>query len=108
MPIPPKPVPMTRTVGSCATREAFMTVRLFGLRREGNLPQSTERRRNNAGIAPTGSIESTTLDAYLRVTMVNQVGVFLGMKTTLRGLRVSDASAYCTGTEFVVDGGRMS
>jgi 3alpha(or 20beta)-hydroxysteroid dehydrogenase len=43
---------------------------------------------NNAGISAPGTIATTTLDEYLRLIMVNQVGVFLGMKAALRGLRV--------------------
>jgi 3alpha(or 20beta)-hydroxysteroid dehydrogenase len=35
---------------------------------------------NNAGIFKTGGILNTTLDDYLRVIQVNQVGVFLGMR----------------------------
>jgi 3alpha(or 20beta)-hydroxysteroid dehydrogenase len=42
---------------------------------------------NNAGIAPNGTIESTTLDAYLQVVMINQVGVFLGMKHAFPALK---------------------
>jgi len=48
---------------------------------------------NNAGIiTPMGSTEKTTLDEYMQVTMVNQIGVFLGMKVALRGLRVQGGS----------------
>lgn len=42
---------------------------------------------NNAGILADGGIESTALADYLRVVMVNQVGVFLGMKAALPALR---------------------
>ncbi len=38
---------------------------------------------NNAGILMTGSIAETSLDEYMRVLQVNQVGVFLGMKAVL-------------------------
>jgi len=42
---------------------------------------------NNAGILAEGGIASTALADYLRVIMVNQVGVFLGMKAALPALR---------------------
>lgn len=35
---------------------------------------------NNAGIFKVGGIANTTLDDYMRVIQVNQVGVFLGMR----------------------------
>ena len=35
---------------------------------------------NNAGIFEQGSVMDTTLDAYMRTILINQVGVFLGMK----------------------------
>ena len=38
---------------------------------------------NNAGILAMGSIAETSLDDYMRVVQVNQVGVFLGMKAAL-------------------------
>jgi len=38
---------------------------------------------NNAGILMTGSIAETSLDDYMRVLQVNQVGVFLGMKAVI-------------------------
>ncbi len=38
---------------------------------------------NNAGILVTGSIAETSLDEYMHVVLVNQVGVFLGMKAVL-------------------------
>lgn len=36
---------------------------------------------NNAGVAHGGPLAMTSLDDYMGVIMVNQVGVFLGMKT---------------------------
>ncbi len=36
---------------------------------------------NNAGVLDFTPLEKTTLDAYLRVIMINQVGTFLGIKT---------------------------
>src|SRR5581483_10167710 len=36
---------------------------------------------NNAGIAPVAPLFQTSLDMYRRVVDVNQVGVFLGMRT---------------------------
>ena len=38
---------------------------------------------NNAGILSTSSIAETSLDDYMRVLQVNQIGVFLGMKAVL-------------------------
>ncbi len=38
---------------------------------------------NNAGILRMGSIAETSIDEYMQVVQVNQVGVFLGMKTVL-------------------------
>jgi 3alpha(or 20beta)-hydroxysteroid dehydrogenase len=43
---------------------------------------------NNAGISLNGGVESTPLTDYLRLVMINQVGVFLGMKAALPALRV--------------------
>jgi 3alpha(or 20beta)-hydroxysteroid dehydrogenase len=42
---------------------------------------------NNAGIAHLAPLERTTLDDYLRVIMVNQVGVFLGMRAVIPAMR---------------------
>jgi len=42
---------------------------------------------NNAGILVEGGIADTSLADYLRVMMVNQVGVFLGMRAALPALR---------------------
>lgn len=36
---------------------------------------------NNAGIFERGTVMDTTLEAYMRTVNINQVGVFLGMKT---------------------------
>ena len=36
---------------------------------------------NNAGIFERGSVMDTSLEAYMRTININQVGVFLGMKT---------------------------
>jgi 3alpha(or 20beta)-hydroxysteroid dehydrogenase len=38
---------------------------------------------NNAGVLAMGTIAETSLDDYMRVIQVNQVGVFLGMKAVL-------------------------
>jgi 3alpha(or 20beta)-hydroxysteroid dehydrogenase len=38
---------------------------------------------NNAGILATGSLAETSLDDYMKVIQVNQIGVFLGMKAVL-------------------------
>lgn len=42
---------------------------------------------NNAGIVSLGPIEQTAESEYRRVIDVNQVGVFLGMKTVLHSMR---------------------
>ena len=47
---------------------------------------------NNAGIFTPGSIASTSLDDYLRIVNVNQVGVFLGMKAALPALKAQGGS----------------
>ncbi len=44
---------------------------------------------NNAGIFGGGGIEATALDDYLRTVMVNQTGVFLGMKAALPALKIN-------------------
>jgi 3alpha(or 20beta)-hydroxysteroid dehydrogenase len=44
---------------------------------------------NNAGILRFGSIDDTTLDDYLAVIRVNQIGVFLGIRAALPALRRS-------------------
>jgi 3alpha(or 20beta)-hydroxysteroid dehydrogenase len=42
---------------------------------------------NNAGILFTGLIEDTTLDDYMRIVNVNQVGCWLGMKTAVAAMK---------------------
>lgn len=42
---------------------------------------------NNAGILRLGSIEDLTLEDYLEVVRVNQVGVFLGMRAAIPAMR---------------------
>ena len=44
---------------------------------------------NNAGIVRTGTLEKQTLDDYMAVVNVNQVGVFLGMKAVVAAMRAS-------------------
>lgn len=44
---------------------------------------------NNAAILRGGSIEEQTLDEYMTVVAVNQVGCWLGMKTSLPALRAA-------------------
>jgi len=44
---------------------------------------------NNAGILRSGTVETTTLDDYLQVVMVNQVGCFLGMQTVAPAMQAS-------------------
>ena len=41
---------------------------------------------NNAGILRFGPLAATTLDEYLEVIRVNQVGVFLGMRAVVDGM----------------------
>jgi 3alpha(or 20beta)-hydroxysteroid dehydrogenase len=42
---------------------------------------------NNAGILRTGSLESTSLEEYMAVVRINQVGVFLGMRAVVPAMR---------------------
>jgi 3alpha(or 20beta)-hydroxysteroid dehydrogenase len=42
---------------------------------------------NNAAIVKVGSVEDTTLEDYLAVHAVNQVGVFLGMRAAVPSMR---------------------
>jgi len=42
---------------------------------------------NNAGIIRTGLLENTSLDDYMAVVRVNQVGVFLGMRAVVPAMR---------------------
>jgi 3alpha(or 20beta)-hydroxysteroid dehydrogenase len=42
---------------------------------------------NNAGIGSPGGLETTDLDRYMRVIMINQVGVFLGMKAVSEAMK---------------------
>jgi 3alpha(or 20beta)-hydroxysteroid dehydrogenase len=45
---------------------------------------------NNAGIlGPFATLEKTTVDDYLKVVMVNQVGTFLGMKVAAKPMEAS-------------------
>jgi 3alpha(or 20beta)-hydroxysteroid dehydrogenase len=44
---------------------------------------------NNAGIGEGGPIEYTTLESYRRVIDVNQIGVFLGMRSVIAPMRDS-------------------
>jgi 3alpha(or 20beta)-hydroxysteroid dehydrogenase len=48
---------------------------------------------NNAGVLHRGTIDETSLDDYLRVIMVNQVGCWLGMKTVHPLMRASGGGA---------------
>jgi 3(or 17)beta-hydroxysteroid dehydrogenase len=48
---------------------------------------------NNAGIAPAGTIEKTSLDEWRRVHAVNLDGVFLGCKHGIAQLRASGGGA---------------
>jgi 3alpha(or 20beta)-hydroxysteroid dehydrogenase len=78
---------------------------------------------NNAGILRFGLLEHTPLEEFERVVKVNQTGTFLGMKSVAPAMRrggggsivnisslagiqgVGGAFSYCTGSEFVIDGG---
>jgi 3alpha(or 20beta)-hydroxysteroid dehydrogenase len=42
---------------------------------------------NNAGIVAAGALESQSLDDYMRIIMVNQVGCFLGMQAVIPQMR---------------------
>jgi 3alpha(or 20beta)-hydroxysteroid dehydrogenase len=42
---------------------------------------------NNAGIVRTGLLEGTSLEDYMAVIQVNQVGVFLGMRAVVAAMR---------------------
>lgn len=44
---------------------------------------------NNAGIARMGPLEFTSLDDYMEVIRVNQVGVFVGMRSVVAAMRAS-------------------
>jgi 3alpha(or 20beta)-hydroxysteroid dehydrogenase len=44
---------------------------------------------NNAGILRTSALEHTSLDDYMAVIRVNQVGVFLGMRAAVDPMRAS-------------------
>lgn len=48
---------------------------------------------NNAGIIRPAAIEDTTLDDYLSVIQVNQVGCFLGMRSVVGALRDNGGGA---------------
>ncbi|MGM9968435.1 MAG: glucose 1-dehydrogenase [Rummeliibacillus sp.] len=45
---------------------------------------------NNAGISLNNSIEDTTLDQYLKIVKINQVSVFLGMKTVVSSMKKTE------------------
>lgn len=45
---------------------------------------------NNAGISMNNSIEQTTLDQYLKIVNINQVSVFLGMKTVVSSMKKTE------------------
>ena len=48
---------------------------------------------NNAGIIRPAAIEDTSLDDYLAVIQVNQVGCFLGMRTAVGAMRATGGGA---------------
>lgn len=48
---------------------------------------------NNAGILRTGMLESMSLEDYMAVINVNQVGVFLGMRAAVPALRKAGGGA---------------
>lgn len=45
---------------------------------------------NNAGISLNNSIEQTSLDQYLKIVNINQVSVFLGMKTVVSSMKKTE------------------
>jgi len=54
---------------------------------------------NNAGIVAFSAFEETSLDEYLRVIHVNQVGTFLGMRSSIAAL--TEAAAAGRGASIV-------
>ncbi len=48
---------------------------------------------NNAGILKFGTVESMTLEKYQTIIDVNQIGVFLGMRTAIPALKRAGAGA---------------
>jgi len=44
---------------------------------------------NNAGIVAAAPLESQSLDDYLRIVMVNQIGCFLGMQAVIPAMRAA-------------------
>lgn len=45
---------------------------------------------NNAGISMNNPIEETSLDQYLKIVNINQVSVFLGMKTVVSSMKKTE------------------
>ena len=45
---------------------------------------------NNAGISMNNTIEETSLDQYLKIVNINQVSVFLGMKTVVSSMKKTE------------------
>lgn len=45
---------------------------------------------NNAGISLNNTIENTSLDQYLKIVNINQVSVFLGMKTVISSMKKTE------------------
>lgn len=45
---------------------------------------------NNAGISLSNSIEKTSLNQYLKIVNINQVSVFLGMKTVISSMKKTE------------------
>lgn len=48
---------------------------------------------NNAGISTSGMIEDTTLESFQKVVLINQVGVFLGMKHVLPNMKAMQSGS---------------
>jgi 3alpha(or 20beta)-hydroxysteroid dehydrogenase len=48
---------------------------------------------NNAAISGFGSIEETSLDDYMRVVNINQVGTFLGIKSAIPAMTAAGAGS---------------
>ena len=63
---------------------------------------------NNAAIGRVSTIEATTLDEYLDVIMVNQVGVFLGIQACIPGMRQAGAGSIVTISSILGLGGHTA
>ncbi|HEY1954323.1 MAG TPA: glucose 1-dehydrogenase [Polyangiaceae bacterium] len=60
---------------------------------------------NNAGIARLDDVETETLEGFEQVTRVNQLGVWLGMKTSLAQLRATKGAIVNVSSIYGAGGG---